>query len=197
MIGRVLPGLLAALVAMAAPGVAPAQTGFDEGMAYYQKGDYFRALSELKPEAEAGNAMAQVTVAGIYHYGLVSRIDFAQALRWYRLAADQNNADGMLGLGVMYSFGQGVKKDPVEAYMWLRLAADRLRQGPDRNRIVGALDALAEGMNTDEVARARQRAKAWKPGDACAGDAAPQCAAPSRLPSPGGAPGEARGRGRT
>jgi TPR repeat protein len=200
MIRRGLPVLLAAILASAglgaAPGAAPAQAGFDEGMAYYQKGDYFRALSELKPEAEAGNALAQVQVAGIYHYGLIGHVDFAKALRWYRLAADQDNPDGMLGLGVMYSFGQGVKKDPVEAYKWLRLAADRLPQSPDRNRIVGALDALAEGMNTDEVARAKALAKDWKPGDACRGDDAPQCAGPPSGPGSGGAPGAAKARGR-
>jgi TPR repeat protein len=141
-----------------------AAADFDEGVAYYDKGDFFRALSELKPEAEAGNAIAQVYVAGIYQYGLVSAINYAEAFKWYERAARQDNVDGQIGLGVLYSLGQGVEENPVEAYKWLRIAADRLPQGSDRSRIIGALDAIAESMTQDEVAEAKQLAKAWQPG---------------------------------
>ena len=142
----------------------PATAGLDEGIAYYNQGDFFRALSELKPEAEDGNAIAQVYVAGIYQYGLVSAINFAEAHKWYDRAARQDNVDGQIGLGVLYSLGQGVEKSFPEAYMWLRIAADRLPQGSDRSRIIGALDAIAESMTKDEVAAANQRAKDWQPG---------------------------------
>ncbi len=155
----ILTGLLLLLL-----GAAPAAAGLDEGIAYYNKGDYFRALSELKPEAEDGNAIAQVYVAGIYQYGLVSHINYAEAYKWYDLAARQDNVDGQIGLGVLYSLGQGVEKNLVEAYKWLRVAADRLPQSSDRSRIIGALDAIAESMTKDEVAEALQRAKDWEPG---------------------------------
>jgi uncharacterized protein len=143
---------------------APALAGLDEGIAYYNKGDFFRALSELKPEAEQGNAIAQVYVAGIYQYGLVSHINYAEAYKWYDLAAKQDNVDGQIGLGVLYSLGQGVEKNFVEAYKWLRIAANRLPQGSDRSRIIGALDAIAESMTKDDVAKAIQLAKDWQPG---------------------------------
>jgi len=156
---RIAMGALVLLLA-----AAPAAADFDAGVAYYNEGDFFRALSELKPEAEAGNAIAQVYVAGIYQYGLVSAINYAEAFRWYKLAADQDNVDGQIGLGVLYSLGQGVDKNPVEAYKWLRIAADRLPQGSDRSRIIGALDAIAESMTKDQVAEAQQLAKAWQPG---------------------------------
>lgn len=149
-----LAGLLAATERAAA--------GLDEGVGYYNQGDYFRALSELKPEAEAGNAIAQVYVAGIYQYGLVSAINYAEAFRWYELAARQDNVDGQIGLGVLYSLGQGVEKDQVEAYKWLRIAADRLPQGSDRSRIIGALDAIAESMTKDAVEEAKRLAKTWQ-----------------------------------
>ena len=158
--------LLPALcLAMTVAGASPVHAGFDEGMAYYQKGDYFRALSELKPEAEAGNALAQVQVAGIYHYGLVSAANYAEALKWYRKAADQGNADAMLGLGVMYNLGQGVEKDPIQSFKWLTLAANRLPQGPDRNRIMSALDTMKEQMSDADLARAQKLAKDWVPGE--------------------------------
>jgi TPR repeat protein len=157
-----IPALCLALVMS---GARPAHAGFDEGMAYYQKGDYFRALSELKPEAEAGNALAQVQVAGIYHYGLVSAANYAEALKWYRKAAAQGNADAMLGLGVMYNLGQGVDKDKVQAFKWLMLAASRLPQGPDRNRIMSALDQMKNEMSDEELASAQKLAKDWMPGE--------------------------------
>ena len=144
-------------------GAAPAAADFDEGVAYYNDGDYFRALSELKPEAEAGNAIAQVYVAGIYQYGLVSSINYAEAYKWYELAARQDNVDGQIGLGVLYSLGQGVEKNLVEAYKWLRIAADRLPQGSDRSRVIGALDAISESMSKDDVEQANKLAKAWRP----------------------------------
>lgn len=162
---RTVPLLSALCFAIMAASAAPAYAGFDEGMAYYRKGDYFRALSELKPEAEAGNALAQVQVAGIYQYGLVSAANFAEALKWYRKAAAQDNADAMLGLGIMYSLGQGVEKDPVQSFKWLTLAAGRLPQGPDRNRIMSALDTMKEQMSDADIARAQKLVEDWKPGE--------------------------------
>lgn len=153
------PIVLAALLVAATPAAA----GLDEGIAYYNQGDFFRALSELKPEAEDGNAIAQVYVAGIYQYGLVSAINYAEAYKWYDRAARQDNVDGQIGLGVLYSLGQGVEKNFVEAYKWLRIAANRLPQGSDRSRIIGALDAIAESMTKDQVAEAIQHAKDWQP----------------------------------
>lgn len=158
---RVAAALLAVALFLAA---GPADAGLDEGLEYYSKGDFFRALSELKPEAESGNAIAQIHVAGIYQYGLVSAANFGEAFKWYSRAAEQDNVDGQIGLGILYSLGQGVEKDPIEAYKWLRLAADRLPQGSDRSRIIGALDTLAESMSREEVAEAIGLAEAWKPG---------------------------------
>ena len=149
---------------VAAANLEPAHAGYDEGMAYYQKGEYFHALSELKPEAEKGNAMAQVQVAGIYQYGLVGAANFTEALKWYRMAAAQGNADAFLGLGVMYELGQGVTKDKVESVKWLTLASTRFPEGPDRNRVLQALDALKQQMSNDQLNQAQRLVEAWKPG---------------------------------
>lgn len=165
MTGRLATLAAVLCLAFATAGAGPAYAGFDEGMAYYQKGDYFRALSELKPEAEAGNPLAQVQVAGIYQYGLVGAANYAEALNWYRKAAAKANADAMLGLGVMYQLGQGVNKDKVESFKWLTLAADRMPQGPDRNRIVSALDAMKKQMSDEELNRASKLVTDWKPGE--------------------------------
>jgi TPR repeat protein len=143
-------------------GAAPAHAGFDEGMTYYKNGEYFRALSELRPEAENGNALAQVQVAGIYQYGLIGAANYGEALKWYRMAAAKGNADAYLGLGVMYELGQGVPKDKVESVKWLTLASERFAQGPDRNRIMSALETLKKQMSDDEIAQAQQMVGDWK-----------------------------------
>ena len=158
--------IVAALCLAGAMAIAgTARAGYDEGMAYYQKGDYFRALSELKPEAEKGNALAQVQVAGIYQYGLVGAANYGEALKWYRKAAAKSNPDAMLGLGVMYQLGQGVPKDQVEAVKWLTLASARFPQGPDRSRILMAIDAMRQQMSNEQLDMAQHLIDAWKPGE--------------------------------
>lgn len=158
--------LLAALCLAGAMAIAgTAHAGYDEGMAYYQKGDYFRALSELKPEAENGNALAQVQVAGIYQYGLVGAANYGEALKWYRKAAAKGNPDAMLGLGLMYELGQGVPKDRVESVKWLTLASRGFPQGPDRNRLMTAIDTMRQQMSNDQLDAAQRLIDAWKPGE--------------------------------
>ena len=142
-----------------------AHAGYDEGMAYYQKGDYFRALSELKPEAEKGNALAQVQVAGIYQYGLVGAANYGEALKWYRKAAAKGNPDAMLGLGLMYELGQGVPKDRVESVKWLTLASRGFPEGPDRSRILTALDTMRQQMSNEQLDMAQHLIDTWKPGE--------------------------------
>jgi hypothetical protein len=159
-------GIVAALCVAGAMAVGgAAQAGYDEGMAYYQKGDYFRALSELKPEAENGNALAQVQVAGIYQYGMVGAANYGEALKWYRKAAAKANPDAMLGLGVMYELGQGVPKDRVESVKWLSLAAKYFPQGPDRNKILTAIETMKKEMSDDQLDMAQHLIDTWKPGE--------------------------------
>jgi hypothetical protein len=157
-------GMALFCLAVTMTGAPPAHAGFDEGMAYYQKGEYFRALSELKPEAENGNALAQVQIAGIYQYGLIGAANYGEALKWYRMAAAKGNPDAFLGLGVMYELGQGVPKDRVESVKWLTLASERFPQGPDRNRIMSALETLKKQMSDDEIAQAQKMVGDWKAG---------------------------------
>jgi TPR repeat protein len=163
---RRLNAIVAALcLAGAMMSTGAAHAGYDEGMAYYQKGDYFRALSELKPEAEKGNALAQVQVAGIYQYGLVGATNYGEALKWYRKAAAKDNPDAMLGLGLMYELGQGVPKDRVESVKWLTLASTRFPQGPDRNRLMTAIDTMRQQMSNEQLDMAQRLIDAWRPGE--------------------------------
>jgi TPR repeat protein len=149
------------LVFAAAP--ARADPALDSALAHLHAGEYFEALEELLPLADAGSARAQAEVGMIYHYGFVSAKNFKKAADYYGRAAAQENVDGMIGLAVMNALGQGFAVNMIEAYKWLILARDRLPPGRDRDRIVGALDSFREEMTSGEVETAEWRARTWVP----------------------------------
>ncbi len=60
-----------------------------DALAAFDAGDYASAFQEWHVLAQAGEAEAQVALAGLYLAGQGTRADAAEALRWYRLAADR------------------------------------------------------------------------------------------------------------
>src|SRR2546425_863733 len=80
----------------------------------YQKADYATALSEWRPLAEYGHAVAQAWLGYMYSLGQGAPQDYAEAVRWYRKAADQGVAVAQGSLGFMYRLGQGVPQDYAE-----------------------------------------------------------------------------------
>jgi TPR repeat protein len=67
----------------------PAWSGFDEGWAAYERGDYATAYEEFLPIAEQGDAFAQFSLGIMYDNGEGVPQDYAEAVKWYRLAAEQ------------------------------------------------------------------------------------------------------------
>ena len=61
-------------------------------------------------------------------------------------------------MGLLYKDGKGVPEDPVKAYFWLTLASN---QG--QNDAKAARAALATKLSKDEVAKAEEMARNWKP----------------------------------
>jgi len=98
---------------------------FDKGLAAAEAGDYTTALSELKPFAEQGNAVAQLLLGFMYRDGLGVIENDEEAFRWFRLAAEQGVADAQNSLGGMYEKGKGVIEDDKKAAKWRRLAAEQ------------------------------------------------------------------------
>jgi TPR repeat protein len=103
----------------------PVFCGLEEGIAAGRAGDYTRALQELKPLAERGNAEAQFALAAIYQAGLGVPQDYQQALYWLRKSADQGNSKAQSNLGKMYSEAIGVPQDYQQALYWLRKSAEQ------------------------------------------------------------------------
>ncbi len=149
--------LAAALLAAGAP---PSHADFAEGLAALDAGDFEDALEAWRPLAEAGDAEAQVALAGLYRDGLGLRADLAEAVQWYRRAAEQGEAVAQLNLGDLYSRGEGLPRDLVQAYLWLSLSAAQGRRWPDLRR-----KEIAAVMTAAELAEAERLVEAWRPAE--------------------------------
>jgi hypothetical protein len=126
----------------------PAQAGFDEGLAAYNRGDYATALKEWRPLAVAGNADAQFNLGVMYERGLGVPQDYREAVKWYRLAAEQGHAGAQNDLGVKYANGQGVPQDKVLAYALYNLSA---AGDPSSNKAISNRDAIVKEMSPREI----------------------------------------------
>ena len=83
----------------------------EKGFKAAQEGDFATALSEWRPLAERGEAIAQQSLGFMYYNGQGVSQDYTEALKWYLLAADQGVAGAQSNLALMYYNGQGVKQD--------------------------------------------------------------------------------------
>jgi hypothetical protein len=150
---------LISFLALGLPNLARADT--DAGIAFMKQGYYVKAIAELKPAAEAGDARAQVNLASIYYYGIGISANFDNAFKWYHAAALQGDPDGQIGLAILYAKGQGVTADLAIAHMWLTLAFDSLPQGPDRDRVSVNRDAIGEHLTADQLQESTNLVQAW------------------------------------
>jgi hypothetical protein len=89
----------------------------------YDRANFATSLQVWKPQAEQGDAQAQVYVGEIYEKGLGTTPDYVQAAVWYQKAADQGFARGLADLAYLYEQGLGVAKDPVKALNLYRKSA--------------------------------------------------------------------------
>jgi len=114
-----------ALVLLLVCFVVPAWADFKAGMDAYKHGDYATALSEWRPLAEQGDALAQYNLGVLYRKGRGVPQDDVQARQWYEKAAAQGQAKAQYNLGTLYLNGGGVPKDYQQALRWFRMAADQ------------------------------------------------------------------------
>lgn len=158
----------------------------------YEQKDYATALKEFTPLAEQGNADAQLLLGKMYMLGqgvlkdpdqsskwfkasalqgnadaqfflgsyyLLPHRNVTEGVKWLRLSADQGNQDAQLLLGMTYLQGdKEVPRDLVQADMWLRLAAKNNLEFY-QTQLLGA----EKQMSTDQIAKGKELAEAWKP----------------------------------
>ena len=161
-----------------------ARTGFENGLAAYERGDYAAALREFRPLAEQGDAESQFGLGIMYFAGWGVVRNDRESVRWLRRAAEQGYPHAQKYLGQMYRDGHGVSRDRFQAYKWLYLAASRLSVGEQRDKAIKARDDLAKHLMPTERFEAEQLARNWHPRK--------ELASRSRVAGPGTAPRPAK-----
>lgn len=80
-------------------------------------------LSELKAQADSGDAAAQFQVGLRYTRGDGVMKDYVEGLKWVRKSAEQDYAEAEWYLGNCYIGGRGLDRDYDQAFQWIQKAA--------------------------------------------------------------------------
>lgn len=102
-----------------------AQGGTREGVDAYAAKDFDRALKELTPEAERGDAVAQYFLALLYLGGQGVPTDKARAVRLWRSSAESGFVHSQAMLAMALFRGEGTPRDLSEAIVWYARAAEQ------------------------------------------------------------------------
>ena len=141
----------------------PAQAGFDEGVAAYERDDYAAALREFLPLARRGHRLAQFNVGLMYQHGLGVEPNLTEAVKWYGQAAENGDAQAQRTIGDLHIDGIWGQVDHAAAAQWYEMAA---AQGDaEAQRKLGALYLHGRG-----VAQDRDAAVTWLRRAAAQGD---------------------------
>jgi TPR repeat protein len=125
--------------------------------------DAREAMQWFRSAAKQGDATAQLQIGTMYYDGRTVPQDYFEAARWYQLAAERGNPEAQYNLGVMYKTGVGMPQDNILAHMWFNLAAANFTSSVPQFRALSDRDAVARRMSPDEIARAQELARNWKP----------------------------------
>ena len=106
------------------------------GINAYNNGDFEVAISEFRPLAEQGDAIAQFNMAEMYAGGLGVVQDINDSIRWYRMAAAQGHSDSQANLDVIDGLGGGVLKDSDLSFNWFIKAAKKGVDDAKSNSII-------------------------------------------------------------
>ena len=96
---------------------------YNQGVFYYNKMDYSKALQSFQKAADLGIADAAVGLAEMYESGKGVTINYPKAMQLYLEAAHEGHAGAMNNLGVMYEKGVGVMPNNLEAMEWYKKGA--------------------------------------------------------------------------
>ncbi len=130
-----------------------ASAGTEEGVTAFKNGDYERALAELRPAAEGGDAKAQYYLGGMYWQGRQVDKDLQKARLWLRRSLDNGYVEAARELGNLYSHGLGVEGDNKEAAELYRKAAKA--GDPVAQRNLGLMYEEGEGVEYNATKAAR------------------------------------------
>ena len=158
---RILAVVLMAVLAFGAS-VSPARADLQDGVNAYYEGNFAAALENLKPEAGAGDPVAQYFLGEMYLRGKGVDQDFAQAAVWYEKAAVGGHADAQSAIGSLEMLGLGVPRHPTSGYFWLIVSV--VWEDSDlRDAAMSALGQVAEQLSPEQKRiMARAALPEWK-----------------------------------
>ncbi len=82
-------------------------------------------LTQLKKNATSGDAIAQLSLAKMYHRGISVARDAKLAFYWYTQAAEAGYASAQFNLAELYYNGIGTEKNFKQALFWYAKAAQQ------------------------------------------------------------------------
>ena len=115
---RLLSVVLMAALALGAS-VSLARADLQAGVDAYYEGNFAVALENLRPEADAGDPVAQYFLGEMHLRGKGVDQNFEQAAAWYEKAAVGGHADAQSAIGSLEMLGLGVPRHPTSGYFWL------------------------------------------------------------------------------
>ncbi|HYM30752.1 MAG TPA: trypsin-like peptidase domain-containing protein [Candidatus Cybelea sp.] len=125
--------------------------------------DYGEALKWHRKAADQKLSGAENSLGSMYATGRGVPRDFSESIKWFRLAASHGNFVALNNLGISYQAGYGVPRDNLAAYFWYTLAAAKLPANQNvqavRNR-----DMVEKLLTPEQISRAQEAARDWKPG---------------------------------
>ncbi len=136
---------------------------FARGAAAYSTGDYVRAVKELSPLAQRGDAKALALLGFMYEHGFGVPQAYDVAADFYARSAAHGNPMAQSLLGLMYDKGHGVPQNVVLAYMWLNLAAAGSSKH-ERSVYSRLRDAVSSKMTSAQIIEGQRLALNWTQG---------------------------------
>jgi uncharacterized protein len=140
----------------------PAVASLGRGIAAFSRQDYARAVQELSPLAQRGNARAEALLGFLYENGFGVPQAYDAAADLYAKAATQGDPFGQNRLGLLYDKGHGVPQDVVLAYKWINLSAAHT-SGKQRDYYQRLRDAVASKMSASQITEGQRLAQNWLP----------------------------------
>jgi TPR repeat protein len=142
--------------------VSLARADLQAGVDAYYEGNFAVALENLRPEADAGDPVAQYFLGEMHLRGKGVDQNFEQAAAWYEKAAVGGHADAQSAIGSLEMLGLGVPRHPTSGYFWLIVSV--VWEDSDlRDAAMAALGQVAVQLSPEQKrAMARAALPEWK-----------------------------------
>lgn len=97
---------------------------FDQGLYYYENGDFENAISYFTKSAKTGNKMAMNNLGYIYISDDSGQKNTREAINWFEKSSALGDAVAMYNIGLIYDEGDGIDINRVKALKWYKKAAN-------------------------------------------------------------------------